>query len=120
VLNNFLPKPAVVAYANLASRLRGTKWLGEYYDISKNCEAIALARPGSAPMLIAWSRRDTVAEELHISSGVSAVTVTDIYGRGRRVEIKDKILKLELTPSPVYIEGLKMSDLKPHLTKRDW
>gem|GEM_PF-1752800 len=120
VLNNFLPKPAVVAYANLISRLRGTKWLGEYYDISKNCEAIALARPGSAPMLIAWSRRDTVAEELHISSGVSAVTVTDIYGRGRRVEIKDKILKLELTPSPVYIEGLKMSDLKPHLTKRDW
>ena len=121
VLNNFLPKPAVVAYANLISRLRGTTWLGEYALGTEGCEAMAFSRPdGANPTLVCWKRSGTAAETVQIHSGISDVTVTDIYGRSRCVEIKDKILKLELSPSPVYIEDLKMSDLKPHLTKRDW
>ena len=30
------------------------------------------------------------------------------------------ILKLELGPSPVYVEGLQMSDITPNLTRRNW
>ena len=120
ILNNFLPKPAVVAYANLISRLRNTKWLGRY-RIGGFCEAIAFSqKDGSKPTLIIWKKRGTKIRKIRILSGVKELTLTDIYGRSKRVKVKDKILTLKAGPSPLYVEGLKMSDISPRLSKRKW
>jgi len=116
VLRNDQPKPALVAYANLIHHLRGVQWLGRY-AIGGGCDALAFISPkNSQPTLVAWIRRGTRTEKLPVKSEVPGVTVTDIYSKSRRVVVKLHILELELSESPVYVEGLKEKDIMPYLT----
>ena len=118
VLNNFLPKPAVAAYANLIYRLRSTKWIGRY-DMGDGYEAIVFSQQDSSnPSLIAWKRRSAKIRKIPVLSGITEVTVTNIYGQSKRIKVKDGIVELQLSQSPVYVEGLAMQDISFYLKPR--
>jgi hypothetical protein len=110
-----LPKPAVVAYANLSHRLTGCRWLGSY-AIGGNAQAVAAAcRQGAAPTLIAWLRQGAKSEAIPVASDAQSLTVTDIYGRSRSLPVVNHLAELPLSASPIYIDGLTLDDLQPYL-----
>jgi len=114
---DLLPKPALVAYANFISRTRGGKWLGRY-NIGSGAEAFAyILERSKVPALVAWSRQ-SAQEALPVTSDVAAVTVTDIYGRGQSVPVKNHLLSLKFSTSPIYIDGLTFEDIHPLISGR--
>lgn len=114
-LTDGLPKPAVVAYANLIHRLNGCRWLGPY-TIGGNAFAVAVAcQQGATPTLIAWLRQGATAEAIPVVSGAKQLTVTDIYGRSQPLPVVNHRAELPLSAAPIYIDGLKMDDLQPYL-----
>jgi hypothetical protein len=117
VRNDQLPKPAVVAYANLIHRLRGGERLSPY-AIGGGGYAYAYWTTASPaqPVLIAWLMTGRTTEAIPVRSGVTELTVTDLYGGTRRVPVQGHRALVELTESPVYLEGLEPSDVLPYLT----
>lgn len=111
------PKPAVVAYANLAHRLTGAGWLGEY-GIGGGADAyVCTTGETGDPLLIAWVRRGARTEPVPVASDVPVVAVTDIFGATQTVSVRGHSLRLELTESPVYVSGLTPEDVQPFLTR---
>ena len=108
-----LPKPSIVAYANLIDRLRGTRWLGRVL-ISGAADAYAFEKV-DRPMVVAWRFNDAGNESLQIYSDVKELTITDIYGQSRTIPVEKtatgRRVILPLTESPIYIDGLSRTDL---------
>lgn len=110
-----LPKPAVVAYANLIHRLNGGRWLGSY-AIGGNALAVAaVCRQGAAPTLMAWLRQGAKPEMIPVASATAQLTITDIYGRSRLLPVVNHLAELPLSASPLYVDGLTLDDLQPYL-----
>ena len=117
VRNDHLPKPAVVAYANLIQRLRGSLQLTPYAIGGGGYAYVyqAAAQPAQ-PVLIAWLMAAEKTEAIPVASASAELTVVDLYGGRRRLPVKDHQVLLELSGSPVYLEGLQADDVLPYLT----
>jgi len=103
--NNNQPKPALVAYANLIHRVQDGKWLGQ----AQMEDAFAYAfvsRQTSQPVLVAWMKEGAKTVTVPLRHDSSEVAVTDIFGRKQKVSVEGSQLRLNLTSSPVYVEGL--------------
>ena len=108
------PKPAAVAYANIIHWLEQAEWLGKY---PSGGWIYAFKRRGSGEtVLVAWCEKAEKSEVRMVRSGVREVSLTDIYGRSRRVQVKDGAFSITLTESPVFITGLKSADVIPLLS----
>jgi hypothetical protein len=118
IRNDRLPKPAVVVYANLISRLRGVRQLSRYV-IGGGAEAyVFVGQKAVHPTLIGWVRQGATKEEIPVFSEIKKVTVTDIYGHGRTVAVSNHRLLLPLSSSPVYVDGLTEKDVAGLMEKR--
>ncbi len=118
IRNDRLPKPAVAAYANLISRLRGVRGLDRYV-IGGGAEAyVFVGQKAEHPTLLGWVRRSEVKEEIPVFSEITQVTVTDIYGHGRKVAVDNHRLVLGLSSSPIYVDGLTEKDMAGLVEKR--
>ena len=115
IRNDRTPKPAIVAYSYLISRLRGCRWLGRY-SMGGGADAFAFAAEQSGePVIIAWLRQGEKTEALRVPGDVTTVTVTDMFGASTQVPVQDHKLNLELSETPVYVDGLGMEDVRPLL-----
>ncbi len=112
------PKPALVAYANLIHHLRQARWLGTY-TIGGGGIAYAFADRAGQPKLVAWVRKGSTTEILRVLSDVSALHVRDIFGSVTTGPVSNHQFALELSATPVFVEGLTEADLKPFLETRD-
>lgn len=117
IRNDRLPKPAVVAYANLIHRLHDSASL-RAYAVGGDAFAYACVPPaaGGEPWLVAWVMTGGTNVSLPAPSGVKTVTVTDLYGRVSRLPVNSERLVVDLSTSPVYIDGLRREDVAPCLT----
>ena len=123
IRTDHLPKPAVVAYANLISRLRYARWLGAY-DIGAGGFAYAYVyQNADRPTIVAWTLTGSVNEAIPIDvDDVKELTITDIYGVSRTLPVEQtksgRRAVLPLTDSPIYVDGLRAEDVEPLLTPR--
>jgi hypothetical protein len=118
IRNDRLPKPAVAAYANLISRLRGIRRLDRYV-IGGGAEAyVFVGQKSEHPTLIGWVRQSAQKEEIPVFSQITQVTISDIYGHGRKVAVTNHRLVLELSTSPVYVDGLTPTDVAALVEKQ--
>ena len=115
IRRDLLPKPGVVAYANLAHRLRGTRWLGRYV-IGGGADAVAYAAKESGKItVIAWVRKGTKDEVIAVPSRVKELTLTDIFGQSRVLPVTGDRSVVPLTTSPTLVDGLQEKDVLPLL-----
>ncbi|MHB1455862.1 MAG: hypothetical protein ACYC0V_02995 [Armatimonadota bacterium] len=117
VRHDHSPKPAVVAYANLINRLRDCKWLGSY-AIGGAGNACAYMSKASKPTVIAWKQNGASTEILLVPSDVESVTITDIFGSAKELKVANHQIALELSESPIYVDGLLVDDVIPFITGR--
>ena len=115
IRHDLSPKPAIVAYAYLISRVNGCRWLGPY-AIGGGGGAVAFAAEASGrPTVIAWLRRGARTEPFRVPGDAAELTVTDAFGASRRVPVANHQIGLELNETPLYIDGLTMDDVRPFL-----
>ena len=113
------PKPALVAYANAIHWLTDRpRWIGSYPAGGGGLGYAFRRQPGGPPVIVAWVRRNRSAETWRIPSGALSVTVTDIYGRAKHVPVKDGLLRVVLSRSPLFISGIAEEDVIPFATPR--
>ncbi|MHB0998368.1 MAG: hypothetical protein ACYC27_03900 [Armatimonadota bacterium] len=115
--HDYSPKPSVVAYANLIHRLKGCRWFGSY-AIGGSGNAYAYISAASNPTLVAWKQNGSSSEVLLVESDVLSVTVTDMFGKSKEVVVDNHQILLDLDESPVYVDGLLLSDILPFITGR--
>ena len=111
VRNDLSPKPAVVAYANLIHRLNDCRWLGSY-AVAGGGYAYAYAATGSSkPILVAWLKTGSKSVTIPVRSDVRELTVSDIFGTATNVPVRNHGAEIQLSETPVYIEGLHDTDV---------
>jgi len=105
------PRQSAVAYATMTRILDGPKYLRYFPTGSLSTFCLALARQrGAGDVLALWTLEGK--REVSISLAVdAAVQVTDAMGNSRAVSSADKVLKVEATSSPVWVEGLKAAQI---------
>jgi len=103
-------KPAAVAYANLIHNYRHAVPCGRYIGF-KEKEVYGFAYTGGdgKPQLCLWRYSDAGKEELSMPN-TRMVTVTDIFGRARKVRLHDGKLILDLDIAPVTLTGIDAAD----------
>lgn len=109
------PKPSVVAYANLIDHLRDARWLGSYALEAGENAFVYAAQCSSGPVLIAWVKKESQPVDISVSSNVKEITVTDIFGVSQKVIIKNHCFSLVLSETPVYIKGMKDTDISLYI-----
>jgi hypothetical protein len=112
------PKPGIVAYANLIHQFNGGRWLGRLQTGDANMYAYAFMPRGSEqPVLVAWMKRGTKDLTVPIPMSAGGVTITDIYGAPRQAALREGVLRLQLSESPLYISiaGLTQARIAPLL-----
>ncbi|HEX2951975.1 MAG TPA: hypothetical protein VHV83_20775 [Armatimonadota bacterium] len=109
------PKPAIIAYANVIHQLYGCTWLGMYM-IGGGGEGYAFnfARTGK-PVLVAWLPSGEKTEGIYLEGDTKSVQVTDVFGGQKTVEVKNHILTVGLSETPIFIEGLEEKDIQRNL-----
>lgn len=111
--NDMTPKPALVAYANLISHLKGCRWLGSYSIGGGGYAYVYVNGHAGKPTLIAWLKTGSKPEAIPVTSGINQLTVTDIFGKSTALPVKNKCAVLPLSDTPVYVTGLNLSDVSP-------
>lgn len=117
IRNDMTPKPAVVAYAFLTHQLRQARWLGTCAIGGGADGYVYAAQRSGRPVLIAWQRRGQKIENVQLfgTDLPKEVTATDIFGRSHKVPITNRSIKLKLSETPIYIEGLTLEEIQPLL-----
>lgn len=104
IRNDNHPKPALVAYANLIHQVRDSQWLGRVQMGDAFAYAF-VSQQTSQPVLVAWMKTGSKTFTVPVPDK-SEVTLSDIFGTTHKASVQNGKLQLELTGSPVYIEGL--------------
>jgi hypothetical protein len=107
------PKPAVVAYANLIYHLKNCRWLGRYTIGGGGYAYAYIPEHSSKPALIAWMKESAKTEPVPVPSDVKELTITDIFGNSVIGRVENHLLQLNLSGTPVYVEGFDEADIKP-------
>ncbi|RKY08780.1 MAG: hypothetical protein DRP56_03595 [Planctomycetota bacterium] len=109
------PKPAVVAYSYLISRIKGYDVLERLAIGSANAYVYEVLR-GSDDTFLMASTLNGIQEVINIpvNSAITEVTIRDIFGTNKgTVPVIGGSVSITATESPVYIDGLEMADFYP-------
>lgn len=98
------PKPAYVAYATMTLVLDSAKFVRDVPAGSASVYALEFAKPDGSRVWALWTLRGRRSVTLAFSEDGRFELVND-QARVTPLSTKDKSLKLELTPSPVYLRG---------------
>ncbi len=121
---DYSAKPALAAFANMASRLAPAEYQGTY-DPAPGTRGFLFRQPDGKQMLVLWreSRLDTIPGEntvlyqhdagmkITIPQTEGKFTLNDCFGSPARVESRDGMLSLRVSRLPCYLGGL--SGLSP-------
>ena len=127
------PKPAFVAYATMTERLAGKTYRRRLEAGDPDVYLLEFAGPGGSAV-VAWSRRERDPLDFSWWPGTgprpwrppqqpwqpvwrdrttitlegqpSPLAITDVMGRTKRITAERGTLSLQLTGSPVFVEGL--------------
>lgn len=115
------PKPAGVAYAYLIHKIKGWKRIARcHIGSGEQVHAYAWKQPSTGNLtMIAWIRDGSMSRTIPVSSTISQVTVTDIYGRSFIHNVQNKEIAVTLSSSPVYIDGLTEEDIAAFIHEND-
>ena len=110
VRNDMTPKPVLLAYANMARMIDGSEFAGDV-NLGKDVGAMLFKKKkksffGSSTIeriLVLYT--DNAEKSVLLRPGVSQLTVTDIMGREKTVDLKENRLSLRLSDDPIYISG---------------
>lgn len=99
-LGRYAPAPAYVAYATFI-RLVGTARPQGRLSSDRRTRIYRFDR-GGTPLQIAWSPDGPAEVELAAAQGL---VLTDLMGRQTRLPAQGGVVRLTLTPTPVYLDG---------------
>ncbi len=140
VYADLTPKPAYIAYATMTQQLEGARYQGRIDLGDDELYGVRFLRDGE-PVDVLWSYREKHetdlgwwppekfkddsrrpgepwqerwSEPVSIEFAAGApVTITDIMGNAREVAPENGTVTLQLTGSPVYVQGLEQTGLLP-------
>ncbi|MHC4994182.1 MAG: hypothetical protein ACYTGQ_03925 [Planctomycetota bacterium] len=101
-----LPDPLLAVWSNVSSQLAGRRFVGRM-SLGEGVETYLLDGPGGG-VLVAWaSDSERAVGHLDLYLGESPVK-RDIFGNVTPLERVGNKQKLELTQTPVFVEGINM------------
>ena len=104
---SLLPDPLLGVYSNVAHRLAGRRVVGRL-PLGEGLECMIFDGP-SGGMLAAWNR-SSAAEEALIEMFLGSLPETvDVWGNRERIPLVDKKHRVQLTTTPIFIEGIDAS-----------
>lgn len=108
VHKDLTPKPAYVAYATMERMLGNGRYSKSLAFDQRWLRAYSFDTP-AGNVVVAWSvsRSETVSWP-----AAGPVTITDIMGRKQRLEPHGGSVELTITESPVYIQGIDLSQME--------
>ncbi len=118
VRKNLEPKPVLLAYANLACMIEGSKYLGDLW-LGPDIGAMLFCRNGINTLVVYTPGKP---QKILLRPDAAAVTITDIMGARQTVSVKNNRLSLTLTGDPLYIVGVgdKLKALITDSTRQRW
>ena len=121
VRKNEQPKPVLIAHANSARLIDGSKFVGDLW-FGPKVEAMLFEKSGTHTLVL-WTLDDSAVggenvarKEITVAPGVKKVTRVDMMGREEVLAVKDGKLTLTLDESPVYLVGVS-DDLAKQASK---
>ena len=100
---NGTPKPVVAAYATTARLFEGSRFIGDL-RLGTDIGAMLFRRPDGTRIAALYA--DGTTAKILFRPDAEAVTLTDITGRERRLEVRNGRLPLTLTDDPIYLTGV--------------
>jgi hypothetical protein len=100
---NETPKPALIAHANAARMIDGSKYLGDLW-FGTGIEAMVFDRKGE-PVLALWAVDKEQSREIDVPAGDSKVVLTDMIGREKALQPQGGSVKVPVREAPVYLTG---------------
>ncbi|MFF4126233.1 hypothetical protein ACFYYP_22135 [Microbispora rosea] len=102
--------PAADTFALLAAQLAGARRVTRIQSADlPGLYAFEVERAGRGPLLVLWDRSDTADGEDHPPVAVSwpwpasAATAVDAFGEPHAVEVRDRMLRLAVSDTPVFV-----------------
>lgn len=95
-------KPAGAAYHTLVKEISSSIYY-TYIPFGINTRCYVFMRMDK-PILVLWSEE---TEDIDINTGNTTVEVVDIYGSRRKINTDKGMLRIKITKTPMYIEGVK-------------
>ncbi|MEZ0298652.1 MAG: sugar-binding protein [Candidatus Methylacidiphilales bacterium] len=115
VRKNEQPKPVLLAHANCARLIDGSRYIGDLW-YGPGVGASVFEKNGSQIVAL-WTlgtegkagEENTARAEIEVEPGVPEVVVTDILGRENKLKAENGKVKLTLDESPIYLVGVAPS-----------
>ncbi|HEY9247761.1 MAG TPA: sugar-binding protein [Rariglobus sp.] len=122
VRKNEDPKPVLLAFANCARLIDGSRYLGDLW-FGPNVAAMLFEKKGTHTLVL-WTlddqsradmgkaldtgsvKENASRKDLEIQSGAKHVLLTDMFGREQTLATKDGQVALTLGEAPVYLVGV--------------
>jgi len=110
-----IPTPAAIAYRTTAQQLTNALPVAEVSGGKDGVFAYIFANTFKEPVkytLAAWVTGETQAESLNIPVLPKRVNLTDLMGNPLKYQIEKGKVDLEITKSPVFLEGVRPNYVK--------
>lgn len=111
VRKNEEPKPVLIAHANCARLVDGSKYLGDLW-FGPGVGAMVFQKDGKNTLAL-WAMGETQAgkenatrREVVVEPGVTQVTKVDLLGREEILTPQNGKITLALDESPIYLQGI--------------
>ncbi len=101
------PKFSFLAYNTVSNQLSDAEYLN-FQGLSDNIFVSLYQQQSGEHLLVAWTIDGEASLTLNMSS--SSANVTDIFSNTTTNAVENGKLQLELSPSPIFIEGVFTSD----------
>ena len=98
--NDFTPRPAAIAYANMIDRIEGLRYSGRL-DLRDPLRGYIFENENKR-VFILWSLEGKRSLGLPVKS--KTVEIVDLMGNSKKAEPKKLRVRLDLTESPIFLE----------------